>query len=59
MSRLKMSNSSVKVECFRIPTNESTPAERLGYLLLKIKGAQTINPNSNERVSNIYIVLII
>lgn len=48
-----MSNASIKVECFRIPTNESTSNEKLGYLLLSIKEAQTINAKSNDRVSNI------
>lgn len=47
-----MSNTSIKIECFHIPTNKSSSKEMLGYLLLKVKGAQTINPTSNDRVSN-------
>lgn len=46
-----MSNTSIKVECFHIPINKSDSNEKLGYLLLKVKGAQTINPTSNDRVS--------
>jgi len=47
-----MDNTSIRVECFRIPTDKSSSNEKLGYLLLKVKGAQTINPASNDRVSN-------
>jgi len=50
--RLKMDNTSIRVECFRIPIDKSSSNEKLGYLLLKVKGAQTINPTSNDRVSN-------
>jgi len=46
-----MSNASIKVECFRIPIDTLSSNEKLGYLLLKVKGAQTINPTSNDRVS--------
>lgn len=49
-----MSNTSIRVECFRIPTEKFSTNEKLGYLLLKVKGAQTINPTSNDRVSNSY-----
>jgi len=45
-----MANTSIRVECFHIPTNESSPNEKLGYLILKIKEAQTIDPTSNDRV---------
>jgi len=47
-----MSNTSIRVECFRIPIDKSSSNEKLGYLLLKVKGAQTFNPTSNDRVSN-------
>lgn len=48
-----MLNTSVKIECINLPANK-----RLGYLLLKIKEAQTVDPTSNDRVSNIvYIIL--
>jgi len=47
-----MSNASIRVECFRIPIDKFSSDEKLGYLLLKVKGAQTINPTSNDRVSN-------
>jgi len=47
-----MSNTSIKIECFHVPINKSNPKEILGYLLLKVKGAQTIDPTSNDRVSN-------
>jgi len=47
-----MLNTSIKIECFHVPINKSSPNEILGYLLLKVKGAQTINPTSNDRVSN-------
>jgi len=46
-----MSNTSIKIECFHVPINKSIPKEILGYLLLKVKGAQTIDPTSNDRVS--------
>jgi len=46
-----MSNTSIKVECFHVPINKSSPKEIIGYLLLKVKGAQTIDPTSNDRVS--------
>lgn len=51
--RLKMSNASIKIECFHVPTNESNITTRLGYILLKIKEAQTINQLFFERVSTI------
>jgi len=47
-----MSNTSIKIECFHVPIHKSSSNEMLGYLLLKLKGAQTINPTSNDRVSN-------
>jgi len=46
-----MSNASIRIECFRIPIDKSSSNEKLGYLLLKLKGAQTINPISSDRVS--------
>jgi len=49
-----MSNASIKIECFRVPIDKLSSNEKLGYLLLKVKGAQTINPTSNDRVSNTY-----
>lgn len=52
-----MSNASVRVECFHIPINERSSNERLGYLLLKLKGAQTIDPASNDRVSKISFII--
>lgn len=51
--RLKMSNASIKIECFHIPTNDSNITTRLGYFLLKIKEAQIINQLFYERVSTI------
>lgn len=48
-----MSNTSIKVECFHQPKNKLSSNERLGYLLLKLRGAQTINRTSNDRVSDI------
>jgi len=47
-----MFNTSIKIECFHVPINKSSPKEILGYLLLKVKRAQTIDPTSNDRVSN-------
>lgn len=47
-----MSNASIRIECFRIPIDKLSSNEKLGYLLLKVKGAQTFNPVSNDRVSN-------
>lgn len=52
-----MSNASVKVECFHKPTNEPNTIHKLGYLFLQVKGAQTICPKSNDRVSNISFLL--
>ncbi|XP_022181318.1 uncharacterized protein PFB0765w-like isoform X3 [Myzus persicae] len=52
LKKSKMSNTSIKIECFHIPTNKSSSKEMLGYLLLKVKGAQTINPTSNDRIEN-------
>jgi len=46
-----MSNTSIRVECYHVPINKSSSNKKLGYLLLKVKGAQTINPKSNDRVS--------
>lgn len=50
--RFKMSNASIRIECFHIPINKSSSREKLGYLLLKLKGAQTLSTTSNDRVSN-------
>ncbi|XP_003247754.1 uncharacterized protein LOC100571528 isoform X1 [Acyrthosiphon pisum] len=52
LKKSKMSNTSIKIECFHVPINKSSPKEILGYLLLKVKGAQTIDPTSNDRVEN-------
>lgn len=49
-----MCNASIKIECIRVPIDKLSSNEKLGYLLLKVKGAQTINPTSNDRVSNTY-----
>lgn len=49
-----MSNSSIKIECFHIPY-KSCSNEKLGYLLLNVKEAQTINSASNDYVSIIII----
>lgn len=46
-----MSCASIRVECYHLPLNKSKSNEKLGYILLKVKGAQTVNPESNERVS--------
>lgn len=54
---LKMSNTSIKVECFHQPLKQLSSNEKLGYLLLKLKGAQTINRTSYDRVSDIYFIL--
>lgn len=51
ISRLKMSNASIKIECYNIPNNKSSSNIKLGYLMLKVKEAQTIKPTSNDRVS--------
>lgn len=56
--RIKMSCASIRVECYHLPINKSISNEKLGYVLLKIKGAQTVNPESNERVSYFDSVLI-
>lgn len=53
-----MSCASIKVECYHLPINKSKPNEKLGYILLKVKGAQTVNPESNERVSYVASILI-
>lgn len=53
-----MSNTSIRVECFRIPINKFSSNEKLGYLLLKVKGAQTINSTSNDRIENLSYKLI-
>ncbi|XP_015379772.1 PREDICTED: putative leucine-rich repeat-containing protein DDB_G0290503 isoform X2 [Diuraphis noxia] len=58
LRKLKMSNASIKVECFRIPIDKLSSNEKLGYLLLKVKGAQTINPTSNDRIENVSYKLI-
>lgn len=53
-----MSNTSVRIECINLPANKSSSNERLGYLLFKVKEAQTVNPASNDRVSNVYLKLM-
>ncbi|XP_026818802.1 RING finger protein PFF0165c-like isoform X1 [Rhopalosiphum maidis] len=58
LKKLKMSNASIRIECFRIPIDKLSSNEKLGYLLLKVKGAQTINPTSNDRIENISYKLI-
>ncbi|XP_022177803.1 putative leucine-rich repeat-containing protein DDB_G0290503 isoform X2 [Myzus persicae] len=58
LKKLKMSNTSIRVECFRIPIDKSSSNEKLGYLLLKVKGAQTFNPTSNDRIENVSYKLI-
>lgn len=58
LKKLKMSNASIRIECFRIPIDKSSSNEKLGYLLLKVKGAQTINPASNDRIENTSYKLI-
>ncbi|CAI6353326.1 unnamed protein product [Macrosiphum euphorbiae] len=58
LKKLKMDNASIRVECFRIPIDKSNSNERLGYLLLKVKGAQTIYPTSNDRIENLSYKLI-
>lgn len=50
MFRLKMANTCIRIECFNIPKTDTKSQEKLGYVLLKIKEAQTINPTSNDRV---------
>ncbi|KAF0764562.1 putative leucine-rich repeat-containing protein [Aphis craccivora] len=50
LKKSKMSNTSIRVECFHIPINKTSSNEKLGYLLLKLKGAQTINPISSDRI---------
>ncbi|KAL5237486.1 hypothetical protein ACI65C_004896 [Semiaphis heraclei] len=52
LKKSKMSNTSIKIECFHVPINKSSSNEMLGYLLLKLKGAQTFNPTSNDRIEN-------
>lgn len=53
-----MSNTSVRIECIHLPANKSSSNERLGYLLFKVKEAQTVNPASHDRVSNVDLILI-
>lgn len=55
--RLKMANTSVRIECIHLPANKSSLSIRLGYILLKVKEAQTVNPTSYDRVSNIDLIL--
>ncbi|CAI6353611.1 unnamed protein product [Macrosiphum euphorbiae] len=52
LKKSKMFNTSIKIECFHVPINKSSPNEILGYLLLKVKGAQTIDPTSNDHIEN-------
>ncbi|VVC34125.1 Hypothetical protein CINCED_3A005839 [Cinara cedri] len=52
LKKLKMSNTSVKIECIHIPANKSSSNEKLGYLLFNLKDAQTINSISNDRIEN-------
>uniref|UniRef100_A0A2S2NP52 Centrosomal protein n=1 Tax=Schizaphis graminum TaxID=13262 RepID=A0A2S2NP52_SCHGA len=58
LKELKMYNASIRIECFHIPIDKLSSNKKLGYLLLKIKGAQTINPTSNDRIENISYKLI-
>lgn len=51
--RLKMSNASIRIDCYNIPNNKSNANIRLGYLMLRVKEAQIMNPSSNDRVSYI------
>lgn len=52
-----MANASIRIECYNIPNKKSSSNIRLGYVLLKVKGAQTKDLTSNDRVSylNSYI----
>lgn len=52
MFRFKVANTSIKIDFYHIPVNESIP-NKLGYLLLSLKEAQIIDPSSNDRVNNI------
>ncbi|XP_025415989.1 shootin-1-like isoform X2 [Sipha flava] len=50
LKKFKMSNASIRIECFHVPINKSSSREKLGYLILKLKGAQTLSATSNDRV---------
>jgi len=54
-----MANTSVRVEFYHKPTNESISNKKLGYLLLNLKEAQTIDPSSNDRVKNINLIFYV
>ncbi|VVC45105.1 Hypothetical protein CINCED_3A014279 [Cinara cedri] len=45
-----MSQTSIKIECIHILANNLT--EKLGYVLLRIKEAQTVNLMSNDQMEN-------
>ncbi|XP_050428042.1 uncharacterized protein LOC126838013 [Adelges cooleyi] len=51
LKKTRMYNESIKIECFRV-SNITNIHEKLGYLFLKIKGAQFITTSSNDRVDN-------
>ncbi|XP_050534284.1 repetitive organellar protein-like [Daktulosphaira vitifoliae] len=50
--KLRMYNESIKIECFQLPFNDPDNFEKLGYLLLKIKGAQIIQTSSSCKIEN-------
>ncbi|XP_025415880.1 kinetochore protein SLK19-like isoform X2 [Sipha flava] len=50
LKELKMSNASIRIDCYNIPNNKFNANIRLGYLMLKVKEAQTMNPTSNDRI---------
>jgi len=54
-----MANTSIKIELYHIPVNELSSNEKLGYLLLKLKEAQTIDPSSNDRVKIIELIFYV
>ncbi|XP_025415963.1 uncharacterized protein LOC112687455 [Sipha flava] len=57
LKELKMSNASIRINCYNIPNNKSNANIRLGYLMLKVKEAQIMNSTSNDRILQ-YNVLI-
>lgn len=57
-TRFKMSNASIRIECFHVPNYNSSKIVKLGYLLLKLKEAQTLSIPSNDRVSNIGFIYL-
>jgi len=52
LKKFKMASTSIKIEFYHIPVNESSPSEKLGYLIMKLKEAQTIDPLSNDRIES-------